>query len=158
MARALLSGGIFTLTFLESRVTIDKPLTFSSLRFVVYEMALLTFSQGSYLVCKRKYLKVLHGHRILFRPQVGVFISIPVYVFAEQNRLVLTVPSCHCQKLTGSDFSSVKAVLGKSSKVCVKSVLEKTKEGGEGREAKIIKQITKQFMLGLRCWQLALPF
>lgn len=49
-------------------------------------------------------------------------------------------------------------MLWESSKVYVRSALEKNKEGREGREAKLTKQITKQSMLGLRHWSLALPF
>ena len=47
----------------------------------------------------------------------------------EQNKLVLTVPSYSLSNLTCTCFwYSVKAVLGKSSKVYFRSVLEKNKE------------------------------
>lgn len=75
-------------------MTTDKLLIFSSLRFVMGEMALIVSFRGSDLVCKRQYLKVRCEHRILF----SVFISILIFLFTEQNKLGSAMPSSSFSK------------------------------------------------------------
>lgn len=107
-------------------------------------------------MCERKYLKVLCKPRVMCRLQISVFSLFQSMCATVQKELVLinSLLDSYC-----SSFYSLGYVVGQRLQNLFqvssgKNKNKKTTKQGEGGEKK--KQIMIEFMLGMRCWSLAL--